>query len=102
MLQKNQREDKLREEDVLRIVYFVVLLIFFVKLSISEFREILFYKNNGWDFSQDSQTDIRVYKGGSAEEKNEYSNESRVVFAKPFDILMFLFFMIMLFFMEYK
>lgn len=88
----------MREKDILKIVYFVVLLIYFVKLSISEFREILFYKNNGWDFRQDSKTDIRVYKGDSAEAENEYSNESRVVFAKPFDILMLLFFMIMLFF----
>lgn len=69
---KNQREDKLREKDILKIVYFVVLLIYFVKLSISEFREILFYKNNGWDFRQDSKTDIRVYKGDSAEAENEY------------------------------
>lgn len=80
------------EQRVFRVLFVAIAGFFLIKLLVSEFREIIFYKNNNWDFSKDSQTDVKIYKGDSYEEKNEYSNRSRVIYIKPTSIIIWLFF----------
>lgn len=90
------------EQNVFRVLFVAMSGFFLVKLLISEFREIVFYKKNNWNFSKDSQTDIRIYRGESYEEKNEYSNKSRVIYGKPIGIIIWLFFIFVFIFESVK
>jgi hypothetical protein len=60
-----------------------------------EIKELYFYKRNGWDFKKDSGIGGDTYRGDFVVKD---SNKNRVVFGRPFMILVFLFFSVGIFF----
>lgn len=74
------------ENNFFGMLYLAIAGFILVQLLISEFRELIFYRKNGWDFNCDSQTKWRSYKGESDEKRSEFSNKSRVTIVKPFGV----------------
>jgi hypothetical protein len=72
---------------------FVGLTVLFALLAIGQVRELLFYRNNGWDFSVDSNINWLKIRSGRRRPFFEFgptppeylaSNRQRVCFARPF------------------
>jgi len=71
---------------------FIGLTVLLVLLAIGQARELLFYRNNGWDFSADSNINwLKIRRGrrpflefGPTLPENLASNRQRVCFARPF------------------
>lgn len=72
---------------------FIGLTVFFVLLAIGQMRELLFYRDNRWDFSVDSNINWLKISSGRRRPFFEFgptppeylaSNRQRVCFARPF------------------
>ena len=72
------------ENIILGIFYISVTAYFLVSITISEVRDIMFYKKHKWDFSIDSQPKWKSYVGDS---DKQTSNKERVIFSLPTTIL---------------
>lgn len=64
----------------------------FIVLAAQEVRELLFYWNKGWDFSEDSKISWGTYYNGRRwplpqRSENRLSNKQRVCFGRPFFIM---------------
>lgn len=68
----------------------IILLFPFLFLIIQETREIIFYKKNNWNFDLDSNIGSKMYKGESTDERDLVTNRSRVLYGRPFLIVLFL------------
>jgi hypothetical protein len=65
----------------------VVFLAFTIFLLVEQARELIFYMNIGWDFSQDSNICLRNYYWGEGSDPQDLmSNKERVLFGRPFII----------------
>lgn len=73
------------ENIVLGIFYISVTVCFLVSMTISEVRDIMFYKNNNWNFELDSHPKWKSYEGDS---DKQISNRSRVIFCMPTGIIL--------------
>lgn len=72
------------ENIILGIFYISVTAYFLVSMTISEVRDIMFYKNNNWNFELDSHPKWKSYEGDS---DKQISNRSRVIFCMPTAII---------------
>lgn len=72
----------------------IILLLVFLFLAIEEAREILFYIRNNWNFDFDSNIGGKIYKGDSTDDRDLATNRSRVLYGRPFLIVVFLAFLI--------
>ncbi|MBX4983135.1 hypothetical protein [Rhizobium binae] len=72
----------------------IILSLVFLFLAIEEAREILFYIRNNWNFDIDSNIGGKIYKGDSTGDRDLVTNRSRVLYGRPFLIVVFLAFLI--------
>lgn len=72
------------ESIILLVLYTSMTAYFLVSMTISEVRDIMFYKNNDWNFELDSHPKWKSYEGDS---DRQISNRSRVIFCMPTGIL---------------
>lgn len=68
----------------------IILSLALLFLVVQETREIFFYKRNNWNFDLDSNIGTKMYRGESIDEKDLVTNKSRVLYGRPFLIVLFL------------
>ncbi|MGG7579628.1 hypothetical protein [Rhizobium sp. Nf11,1] len=72
----------------------IILSLVFLFLAIEEAREILFYIGNNWNFDIDSNIGGKIYNGDSTDDRDLATNRSRVLYGRPFLIVVFLAFLV--------
>lgn len=68
-----------------------LLLIIFIFEMYVWWKDLIFYKRNGWDFSTDNPSQIiQIYYGDSSHDEDIVTNKDRVLFSLPLILVVIL------------